>query len=179
MAKTNSAHASILKAGKKAPEFSLTDQSGKIRKLSDHLGKWVLLYFYPKDDTSGCTAEACAIRDDYPDFKKLKCTVLGVSVDPVKSHVKFKEKYDLPFTLLSDENKKVVERYGVWQEKSMYGKKYMGTMRTSFLIDPEGKIAKVYEKVKPETHAKEVLKDLAAFKNDAKKKSAQPPGRAK
>lgn len=168
-----------VKVGNKAPAFSLPDQTGKPHKLSDHIGKWVLLYFYPKDDTSGCTAEACAIRDNYPNFQKLKCAVLGISIDPVKSHVKFKEKYDLPFALLSDEGKKVVERYGVWQEKSMYGKKYMGTMRTSFLIDPLGKIAKIYEKVKAEIHAEEVLKDLSILKSEVKKKNANTTRRAK
>ena len=154
----------MLKINSKAPVFSLPDQKGKIHKLSDYLGQYILIYFYPKDDTPGCTKEACTIGEAFPDFKKMKCKVFGVSVDSVKSHKKFVEKYKLPFTLLSDEKKKVVKKYGVWQEKSMYGKKYMGTVRTSFMIDPKGKIAKIYEKVKPEIHAKEVLDDLKELK---------------
>jgi peroxiredoxin Q/BCP len=150
----------MLKLLSKAPAFSLPDQDGKLTKLSDFAGKWVLLYFYPKDDTPGCTKEACGFRDSLPHFKKSKVMVLGVSVDSVKSHRKFADKYGLPFTLLADEDKKVVNQYGVWVEKSMYGRKYMGTARTSFLIDPAGKIAKIYEKVKPEQHPAEVLADL-------------------
>jgi len=155
----------IPKVGNKAPDFSLQDEKGDTHKLSDYAGKWVLLYFYPKDDTPGCTKEACAIRDEFPDFKKLKITVLGVSVDSVKSHDKFVNKYDLPFTLLSDEDKKVVERYGVWGNKKFMGREYMGTKRMSFLINPEGKIAKVYENVKPELHATEVLKDVKSIQH--------------
>lgn len=135
-----------------------------MHKLSDYLGKYVLIYFYPKDDTTGCTKEACAIRDDFYNFEKLKCEVLGISIDSVKSHKKFAEKYKLPFTLLSDEGKKVVEKYGVWQEKSMYGRKYMGTVRSSFLIDPKGKIVKIYEKVNSAIHAEEVLRDIKELK---------------
>ena len=144
----------------KAPDFSLPDQDGKVHKLSDYKGQWVLLYFYPKDDTSGCTLEACTITEEFANFQKLKAKVLGVSIDSVASHKKFAEKYNLPFTLLADVDKKVVEKYKVWAQKSMYGRKYMGTLRTSFLIDPQGKIAKVYEKVKPAEHAGEVLEDL-------------------
>jgi peroxiredoxin Q/BCP len=150
-----------------APDFSLPDQEGKSHKLSQYRGKWVLLYFYPKDDTPGCTKEACAIRDNLPHFSKLKIDVLGVSVDSVKSHKKFAEKYKLPFTILADEEKKVVAQYGVWAKKKFMGKEYMGTMRTSFLIDPTGKIVKIYENVKPEIHADEVLdyiKSLAKVK---------------
>lgn len=153
----------MLKLNSKAPAFSLPDQKGKIHKLPDYLGQYVLLYFYPKDDTAGCTKEACMIRDDFPNFKKLKCKVLGISIDSVDSHKDFAKKYSLPFILLSDEKKKVVEKYGVWQEKSMYGRKYMGTVRNSYLIDPKGKIVKIYEKVNPATHAEEVLKDLKTF----------------
>lgn len=149
-----------LKVSAKAPDFSLPDQQGHIHKLSDYKDKWVLLYFYPKDDTTGCTKEACGFRDNFPKFKKSKLTILGISVDPITSHAKFKKKYNLPFTLLADEQKKVVSLYGVWGKKSMYGRKYMGTLRTSFLIDPQGKIAKIYEKVKPEGHAEQVLKDF-------------------
>jgi peroxiredoxin Q/BCP len=144
----------------KAPDFTLPDQDGKSHTLSDYNGRWVLLYFYPKDDTAGCTTEACMIRDELPNFKKLKAVVLGISVDSVASHKKFTDKYDLPFTLLADEDKNVVEKYAVWAEKSMYGRKYMGTLRTSFLIDPTGRIVKIYEKVKPAVHATEVLEDL-------------------
>lgn len=154
-----------LKFNQKAPDFSLPDQTGKIHKLSDYKGKWVLLYFYPKDDTPGCTKEACAMRDNLPKFGKSKAKVFGISVDSVASHKKFAEKYKLNFTLLADEDKKVVEKYGVWQEKSMYGRKYFGTVRDSFLINPDGKIAKIYRKVKPELHAQEVLTDLKELSN--------------
>lgn len=146
-----------------APDFALSDQDGNEHTLSSYRGKWVLLYFYPKDDTPGCTIEACTIRDQFKDFQKINAVVLGVSTDSVKSHKKFADAYTLPFTLLADEHKEVVGQYGVFGEKKMYGKTYMGTMRTSFLIDPAGRIAKVYEKVKPENHAKEVLADLAAL----------------
>ncbi len=149
--------------GKPAPDFSLPDQEGKTHSLAHHRGEWILLYFYPKDDTGGCTKEACSIGAVYPSFQKLKVKVFGVSVDPVKSHKKFAEKYKLPFTLLSDEKKEVVNLYGVWQLKKMMGREYMGTVRTSFLIDPEGNIAKVYEKVNPELHAEQVLADLGAL----------------
>ncbi len=152
-----------LKTGQKAPAIKLPDQNGKVHQLKDYLGQWVLVYFYPKDDTSGCTKEACSLRDNLPKFKKIKTVVLGISVDTVASHKKFEAKYKLPFTLLADENKEVVNKYGTWQEKSMYGRKYMGTVRTSFLIDPTGRIAKIYEQVKPEMHAQEVLKDLSAL----------------
>lgn len=149
-----------LKIGHKAPIIKLPDQNGEIHQLKDYAGQWVLVYFYPKDDTPGCTKEACALRDNFPQFKKVKAVVLGISVDSVKRHEKFATKYELPFTILADENKEVVEKYGVWAEKSMYGRKYMGILRTSFLVDPAGKIAKIYEGVKPEAHAEEVLKDL-------------------
>lgn len=152
-----------LHEGTTALDFELPDQDGKNHKLSDYKGKWVLLYFYPKDDTPGCTKEACLIRDSFPDFGKLNITVLGVSTDSVKSHKKFEEKYNLPFTLLADEQKEVVNLYGVYGEKSFMGKTYMGTMRNSFLINPEGKIAKIYEKVKPDIHAKEVLKGISTL----------------
>lgn len=150
----------MIRINTKAPDFSLPDQDGEVHKLSDYRGKWVLLYFYPKDDTPGCTKEACVMRDAMPNFKKLKTVVLGVSVDIVRSHKKFAEKYGLPFTLLADEDKKVVGKYGVWGKKKFMGKEYMGTMRTSFLIDPAGKIKKIYENVDPADHASEVLKDL-------------------
>jgi len=153
------------KINQKAPDFTLADQDGKIHKLSSYKGSWVLLYFYPKDNTTGCTAEACAMRDYFPNFGKFKAKVLGVSIDSVKSHKKFADKYKLPFTLLADEEKKVVNKYGVWAKKKFMGREYMGTLRMSFLINPEGKIAKVYEKVNPAMHASEVLKDLGELKS--------------
>ncbi len=143
-----------------APDFTLPDQNGELHTLSSYAGKWVLLYFYPKDDTPGCTIEACTIRDQFNDFQRIAAVVLGVSTDSVKSHKKFADAYQLPFTLLADEHREVVGQYGVWEEKKFMGKKYMGTLRTSFLIDPAGRIAKVYEKVKPKKHAAEVLADL-------------------
>lgn len=153
----------MLKVGTKAKDFTLEDQDGKSHTLSDYFGKWILIYFYPKDDTPGCTKEACSIGEIYPNFKKLKTKVFGISADNVKSHKKFAEKFDLPFTLLSDPDKKVLKLYGALGEKSMYGKKYIGILRTSYLIAPNGKITKVYEKVKPEIHAEEVLEDIKKF----------------
>ena len=149
--------------GKKAPAFTLPVQLGVEHSLKDYAGKWVLLYFYPKDDTPGCTIEACTIRDQFKDFKKIGAVVLGVSTDSVKSHKKFADAYELPFTLLADVNKEMVGEYGVWGEKKFMGRTYMGTKRTSFLIDPSGKVAKVYENVKPADHAAEVIKDLKTF----------------
>ncbi len=148
------------KKGNKAKNFSLPDQDGKLHTLKDSLGKWVVLYFYPKDDTPGCTVEACSFRDHFPKFKKSQAVVFGVSVDAVKKHAKFVAKYDLPFTLLSDEEKAVVAVYGVWGKKKFMGREYEGILRTSFLIGPTGKIVKVYENVKPEGHAEEVLRDI-------------------
>lgn len=149
-----------LKVGQKAPEFKLPDQDGKIHTLTEYKGKWLLIYFYPKDNTSGCTKEACMIRDSFPAFGKLDAEVVGISGDSIKSHKKFTQDFNLPFSLLADEQKKVLQKYDVWQEKTLYGKKYMGIVRSSFLVDPSGKIAKIYENVKPEIHAQEVLKDL-------------------
>ncbi len=148
------------KKGTKARNFMLPDQDGKMHTLTEYAGKWVVLYFYPKDDTPGCTVEACQFRDTFPKFQRSAAVVLGVSVDPVKKHAKFVTKYELPFTLLADEDKKVVELYGVWAEKKFMGREYMGILRTTFLIDPLGKIAKVYEGVKPDGHAEEVLQDI-------------------
>lgn len=153
-----------LEAGEPAPNFTLPDQEGKTHQLSDYRGRWVLIYFYPKDDTPGCTKEACAIRDNFPSFQGHEAVVLGVSTDSVRSHQKFVTKYELPFTLLADDGKEVVNLYGVWGKKKFMGREYDGTHRVSFLIDPEGKIAKVYPKVKPETHAEEVLHDLEQLK---------------
>ncbi|HJV32629.1 MAG TPA: thioredoxin-dependent thiol peroxidase [Patescibacteria group bacterium] len=149
-----------LKLGQKAPGFRLPDQDGKEHDLKDYAGTWVLLYFYPKDDTPGCTVEACTLRDNFPKFRKMKAVVLGVSADPVKKHAKFAEKYELPFTLLSDEKKEMLGDYGVWAKKKFMGREYMGILRNSYLIDPQGKIAKIYEGVKPAQHAEEVLQDL-------------------
>ncbi len=149
-----------LKLKQQAPDFIVPDQSGKKHALSQYKSKWVLLYFYPKDDTPGCTAEACALRDSWKEFSNCNAMVLGVSVDSVKSHQKFKKKYALPFTLLSDQDKKVVKLYGVWGKKKFMGKEYLGTFRTSFLVNPKGKIVKIYEHVNPAEHAKEVLEDL-------------------
>jgi peroxiredoxin Q/BCP len=154
----------MLNQGSQAPEFSLLDQSGIAHQLSDYRGKWLVLYFYPKDDTPGCTTEACNFRDDIPSFQSLDAEVVGISKDSVRSHQKFVNKYNLPFTLLSDEDGSVCESYGVWLEKSMYGKKYMGIARSTYLIDPEGKIAKVYPKVKVKEHAAELLRDLNELK---------------
>lgn len=148
------------KVGDKAPEFNLPDQNGKIHNLSDYKGKWVLVYFYPKDFTPGCTTEACTLRDAFPNFTKTKAEVLGISIDSVESHKKFAEHYEIPFTLLADSEKKVVNLYGVWGKKKFLGREFFGTLRTSFLVNPQGKIAKVYEKVNPVVHAKQVLKDL-------------------
>ena len=150
----------ILKEGEKAQEFTAKDQDGNEISLRDYLGKKVVLYFYPKDDTPGCTKEACAFRDNFPNFKKIDAVVLGVSVDGQKAHRKFADKFELPFTLLVDDEKKIVEAYGVWGLKKFMGKEYMGTNRVTYLIDEQGVIEKVWPKVKPETHAAEVLEWL-------------------
>ena len=148
------------KKGTKAKNFMLPDQDGKMHTLTEYAGKWVVLYFYPKDDTPGCTVEACQFRDTFPKFQRSAAVVLGVSVDAVKKHAKFVTKYELPFTLLADEDKKVVELYGVWAKKKFMGREYMGILRTTFLIAPDGKIAKVYEDVKPDGHAEKILQDI-------------------
>ena len=148
---------SMLEVGAKAPAFKTVDQNGEKVSLGDFKGRYVVLYFYPKDDTSGCTKEACAFRDAFAEFRGLDAEVLGVSVDDERSHKKFAEKYDLPFRLLVDTDKKIVEAYGAWGEKSMYGRKYMGTHRITYVIDPKGRIAAVYPKVKPAEHADEIL----------------------
>ena len=145
----------------KAPFFSLPDQNGAIHSLTDYSGKWIVLYFYPKDDTPGCTVEACSFRDSFSALKKLGTVVLGVSTDPVKKHAKFVQKYELPFTLLADEEKKVVELYSVWGKKKFMGREYMGMMRHTFVVDGEGRIERAYLKVKAETMADDILSDLA------------------
>ena len=149
-----------LKIGDKAPAFKLKNQDGELISLSDLKEKPVVLYFYPKDDTPGCTKEACNFRDEFPKFGKMKAEIIGISADSVESHKKFAEKYKLPFNLLSDEKKEVIEKYGVWQQKSMYGKKYMGIVRTTFIIDASGKIRNIFPKVKVDEHNKEVMEAL-------------------
>ncbi len=150
----------MLTEGKKAPSFKLKDQNGNDVSLKDFIGNQIVLYFYPKDDTPGCTKEACSFRDNFPDFKDIKAVILGVSPDSPASHKKFISKYNLPFTLLSDENKEVLEKYEVWKEKNMYGKKYMGVERTTYIIDENGKIKKIFPKVKVDGHDKEVLEAI-------------------
>jgi len=149
-----------LKEGDPAPNFTATTHDGSHVSLSDFHGKPVVLYFYPRDDTPGCTKEACAFRDEFAAFKDKGAIVLGISTDSQKSHAKFVEKYKLPFTLLADEDKKIVEAYGVWGQKSFLGRKYMGTHRVTFLIGPDGKIRKIWPTVKPAVHAEEVLAAL-------------------
>ena len=149
-----------LKEGDKAPEFTAPTNGGGRVSLADFKGKHVVLYFYPRDDTPGCTKEACAFRDHFAAIKKKGAVVLGVSVDSAKSHDKFADKFKLPFTLVSDEDKKIVQAYGVWGEKSFMGRKYKGTHRVTFLIGPDGRIKKIWPQVKPEEHAEEVLAAL-------------------
>jgi len=149
-----------LKEGDIAPEFSVNTNGGGKISLADYKAQNVILYFYPRDDTPGCTKEACAFRDHFAEFKKRGAVILGVSTDPVKSHDKFVEKYTLPFTLLADDGKKIVEAYGVWGEKSFMGRKYLGTHRVTFLIGPDGRIKKIWTEVKPDKHAAEVLAAL-------------------
>lgn len=146
-----------LKAGDKAPNFTSTDQNGNPVKLSDYKGKKLVLYFYPKDDTPGCTAEACSLRDNYKALQKAGYEILGISSDSEKQHTKFIAKYDLPFTLLADPDKKVHELYGTWVEKQLYGRKYMGTARVTFIINEKGIILEVIEKVDTANHAFQVL----------------------
>jgi peroxiredoxin Q/BCP len=149
-----------LKEGDKAPEFSAATNGGGNISLANLRGKNVILYFYPKDDTPGCTKEACAFRDGFAEFKQRGAVIFGVSPDSVKSHDKFVEKFKLPFTLLADEDKKIVEAYGVWGEKSFMGRKYMGVHRVTFLIGGDGRIKKIWPQVKPDEHAAEVLAAL-------------------
>ncbi len=150
----------MLKTGDKAPDFKLKSDEGETINLKNYKGKKVILYFYPKDMTSGCTKEACDFRDNIRKFEKKNAVVIGVSPDSTASHGKFKDKYELPFTLLSNETKKMLTDYGVWQEKSMYGRKYMGVVRTTFVIDEKGKIEKIFEKVKVDGHIEEILSGL-------------------
>jgi thioredoxin-dependent peroxiredoxin len=149
--------AAKLKAGDKAPDFKLTNTQGETVRLSDFRGRKVVLYFYPKDMTPGCTKEACGFRDDYAELKKRGVEVVGVSADGEASHRKFAEKYSLPFTLLSDPDHAVMEKYGAWGEKTMYGKKVTGVLRSTFVIDEEGRVAHVFRKVKTDTHSRDVI----------------------
>jgi len=150
----------LIGVGKSAPVFTLPDQNGDSHSLKDYRDNWVILYFYPKDNTSGCTDESCQFRDEFPRFKRAKAVVWGMSPDSVASHEKFATKLNLPFDLLSDDQSKVCTKYGVWQEKSMYGHKYMGVVRTTYLIDPNGKVAARWDKVKVKGHAQDVLTAL-------------------
>jgi thioredoxin-dependent peroxiredoxin len=152
----------VIEEGKPAPDFELQSDSGETVSLKGLRGKPVVLYFYPKDDTPGCTAQACGIRDVYGEFERAGAVVLGVSPDSERSHVKFKEKYDLPFTLLADADHAVADEYGVWQEKKYAGKSYMGVVRSTFVIDADGTVKKVMHNVKPATHADDVLAALSA-----------------
>lgn len=154
---------SIPAAGAVAPDFSLPADDGTVVTLSALRGRPVVLFFYPKDDTSGCTVEVCSFRDTLPRFTDVNAVVLGISPDSVKSHVKFKTKFALPYQLLADTEHAVAESYGVWQEKSMYGRKYMGVARTTFVVGADGRIARVFEKVKPEGHGDEVAEAVAAL----------------
>ena len=150
----------MLSAGMQAPDFALSDKDGNVVHLSDFLGRRVVLYFYPRDNTPGCTRQACAFAGAYEAFKEKNVVVIGVSRDSVASHVKFAEKYDLPFILLSDPERQAIEAYGVWQEKKNYGKVSFGVVRTTFIIDEQGNIEKVMPKVKPDTNASEILEYL-------------------
>ncbi len=150
-----------LSEGMPAPDFKLTDAEGAVHKLADFLGKTIVLYFYPKDDTPGCTKEACGFRDAYASYIDAGIEIIGISPDSEKSHAKFIDKYELPFLLLSDEDHKVCEAYGVWGLKTFMGREYEGVFRTTFVIDPEGKIKKVFEKVKPAEHSSEVLEAVS------------------
>lgn len=157
----------VLTAGDVAPTFELPDADGQSVKLADFQGKWVVLYFYPRDNTPGCTKEACGFRDAYAEYQSSDVVVLGVSTDDAKSHTKFATKYELPFPLLVDEGGAIAEQYGSYGLKKFMGKEYMGITRSTFIIAPDGKLAKVYRKVKPEPHAQEVLKDIAELSADA------------
>jgi thioredoxin-dependent peroxiredoxin len=152
----------MVEEGKPAPDFELPSDTGERIKLSSLRGKPVVLYFYPKDDTPGCTAQACGIRDVYADFRERGAVVLGVSPDDEASHVKFKEKYSLPFSLLADPSHEVAAQYGVWKERNLYGKKSLGIERSTFVIGPDGNVVKAMRRVKPETHAADVLEALPA-----------------
>jgi peroxiredoxin Q/BCP len=152
----------VVSEGEPAPDFTATTDAGERVSLSDFRGKPVVLYFYPKDDTPGCTTQACGIRDAYAEFERLGAVVLGVSPDTEASHVKFREKYGLPFTLIADPEHEIAERYGMWGEKKYMGKTYWGVSRSTFVVAPDGTVVKVFHKVKPDTHADDVLAALAS-----------------
>lgn len=153
----------------KAPDFELQDQYGKTQKLADYKCKWLIVYFYPKDDTPGCTKEACSFRDSFDQFAEHEIAIIGISTDSILSHKKFAEKFHLNFPILSDLDHKVISAYGAWGKKKMMGREYYGTLRNSYLINPEGDIVKTYEKVDPSVHAEQILRDFAAI-NTAKLK---------
>ena len=150
----------MLNIGDRAPNFTLKDKNGNDVRLSDFIGKRIVLYFYPKDNTPGCTRQACAFASSYNEFKSMDIVVIGISKDSAASHIKFAEKHSLPFILLSDTERQAIEAYGVWQEKKLYGKPSMGVVRTTFIIDENGNIEKIIEKVKPDTNAQEILEYL-------------------
>jgi thioredoxin-dependent peroxiredoxin len=152
----------LISTGMPAPDFSLPDETGTTRRLSEFLGRWVVLYFYPRDDTAGCTTEACAFRDDYSEYGKSGVVILGVSPDAPRSHTKFKLKYELPFPLLSDDGHKVCDQYNVWGFKKFMGREYEGVLRTTFLIDPKGVVRRIFENVKPAGHSAKVLEAIKA-----------------
>ena len=152
----------VLEVGQKAPEFSLVDNEGQAHRLSDYQGQTIVVYFYPKDDTPGCTKEACSFRDSYEDYRKAGVEIIGISPDSEKSHSKFKKKHDLRFVLLSDPEHQVCEAFGVWGLKKMYGREYEGVFRTTFIIGPDGTIKRVFENVKPSDHSEEVLAEVLA-----------------
>lgn len=153
----------FLPEGSPAPDFTLPDETGRLHRLSDYRGRVVVLYFYPKDDTPGCTKEACAFRDDYSAYERAGVVILGVSPDSPESHARFKAKYNLPFPLLSDPEHQVLEQYGAWGLKKAYGREYYGVIRSTYLIGPDGTILKVYPKVKPAEHSAQILRDLTAL----------------
>ena len=156
----------MIEPGKKAPAFALNDQNGKTHRLSDYAGRPVVLYFYPKDDTPGCTKETCDFRDNLPKFKSSKAAVFGISILDEASKAKFAKKYDVNFPLLADEDHTVAEKYGVWQQKSLYGRKFMGNVRTTYLIDANGRVARRWDNVKVDCHAQEVLGAVSALGSD-------------
>ena len=162
MAKSSTTEPTLIEPGKAAPAFHLPDQEGNKHRLSQYKGKWVVLYFYPKDNTPGCTTQACGFRDAEDELAMRDAVVLGISPDPVKSKAKFASKHSLNFPVLADEGAAVCTKYGVWQEKSMYGKTYMGVVRTTFLIDPKGKVHQRFDKVKVKAHTQAVLEALDA-----------------
>ncbi len=153
----------MIEAGEMAPEFELESDSGGTVRLRDYRGRRVILYFYPKDDTSGCTKEACGFRDTLPEFESRDAVILGLSPDGVASHRRFRDKYGLNFPLLADTDHAVAERYGAWGRKKMYGREFEGILRSTFVIDPDGRVEIVYAKVKPASHARQLLADLAGF----------------